>query len=69
MAYQFRNEATAKMSVTMSDSDDKVTLAGVNGTETDANVIMGGISTLLGIVGWSTRDAARVVTQDVEETT
>lgn len=69
MAYQFNNEVAAKMSVTMSDSTDKITLAGVNGRETDANVIMGGISTLLGIVNWSARDAARIVTQNVEETT
>lgn len=69
MAYQFSNEASATMKVTMSDSTDVINLKGVNGRETDANVVMGGISTLLGIVGWSTRDAARVVTQNVEETT
>lgn len=69
MAYEFQNEPVAKMSVTMSDSADRITLPGVNGSETDANIIMGGISIMLGIVGWDTRDAARIVTQDVEETT
>ncbi len=67
MAYQFTNEIVAKMKVT-DDSGTDITLNGINGRENDANIIMGGISTLFDIVGWSAENAVRVVNQDVEET-
>ncbi len=67
MAYQFSNEIVAKMKVT-DDSDNDITLNGINGQETDANVIMGGINTLFDIVGWGTQNAIRIVNQDVQET-
>ena len=68
MAYQFVNRSTGKSQVT-AENDSTFTLAGINTSTTDANVIMGGLSTLLDIVGWTVQDANRVVTQDIEETT
>lgn len=68
MAYQFVNRSTGKSQVT-DENDSTFTLAGINTSTTDANVIMGGLSTLLDIVGWTVADANRVVTQDIEETT
>lgn len=68
MAYQFVNRSTGKSQVT-DENDSTFTLAGINTSTTDANVIMGGLSTLLDIVGWTVQDANRVVTQDIEETT
>lgn len=68
MAYQFVNRSTGKSQIT-DENDSTFTLAGINTSTTDANVIMGGLSTLLDIVGWTVQDANRVVTQDIEETT
>ncbi len=68
MAYQFTNEIVAKIKVT-EDSGSDITLNGVNGRETDANVIMGGVSSLFDIVGWRVTEATRIVNQDIEETT
>ena len=68
MAYQFVNRSTGKSQIT-DENASTFTLAGINTATTDANVIMGGLSTLLDIVGWTVADANRVVTQDIEETT
>ena len=66
MAYQFANRTTGKSQIT-DDSNTDITLNGINTTTTDANVIMSGLTQLLGLVGWTIRDANRVVTQDIEE--
>jgi len=66
MAYQFTNRTTGKSQIT-DDSDAAITLNGINTTTTDANVIMSGLTQLLGLVGWTIKDANRVVTQDIEE--
>lgn len=68
MAYQFVNRSTGKSQIT-DENASTFTLAGINTSTTDANVIMGGLSILLDIVGWTVQDANRVVTQDIEETT
>lgn len=68
MAYQFVNRSTGKSQIT-DENDSTLTLNGINTATTDANVIMGGLSILLDIVGWTVQDANRVVTQDIEETT
>ena len=70
MAYEFENQIVAKMKVSEDSSgQEAITLSGVNGQETNANSIMGGISTLLDIVGWNAGYAVRIVNQQVEETT
>ncbi len=69
MAYEFSNEIVAKMKVAEDASgQDALTLSGVNGHETDANIIMGGISILFGIVGWEAGYGQRILNQDVVET-
>lgn len=68
MAYQFVNRSTGKTQVT-DTQNATFSLAGINTTTNDANQLMSGLTTLLGIVGWTIADVNRVVTQDVEETT
>lgn len=69
MAYEFSNEIVARMKVAEDASgQEAITLSGVNGQETNANSIMGGISALLDIVGWNAGYAVRIINQDVEET-
>lgn len=70
MAYEFSNEIVAKVKVSEDASgQDAITLNGINGRETDANIIMGGVSALFGIVGWNVGAVTRVINQDVQETT
>lgn len=66
MAYVFSNQTLAKATIT-DEQDNKFTMQGINAAETDANVIMGGMSTLLSIVGWDIKDAMRIINQDIEE--
>lgn len=66
MAYQFNNQYTAKAKVT-DETMSEFTLTGINGVTNDATAIMGGLSILLDVVGWTVADAQRVVTQDIEE--
>lgn len=66
MAYVFSNQIVGKIKVT-DDQDNDITLSGINGRETDANIIMGGVSLLFDIVGWQVTDAARTITQDIQE--
>lgn len=66
MAYTFKNQAVGKATITDEESN-KISLAGINTKNDDANVMMGGLSIMLSIVGWGIQDASRIVTQDVEE--
>lgn len=66
MAYQFTNQNTAKATI-QDDTQTKFTLTGINGKTNDADAVMGGLSTLLDIVGWGIQDVQRIVTQDIEE--
>lgn len=66
MAYEFNNQYTAKAKIT-DETETNFTLTGINGKTTDATAVMGGLSTLLGVVGWTIADAQRIVTQDIDE--
>lgn len=66
MAYEFSNQYTAKAKI-RDETDSEFTLTGINGVTTDATAVMGGLSYLLDIVGWSVQDAQRIVTQDIDE--
>ncbi len=66
MAYEFTTQNVAKASIT-DELDSKFTLTGINGRTTDATAVMGGLSIMLDIVGWTVADASRIVTQDIEE--
>lgn len=66
MAYIFSEEVLAKLKVT-DDEGNEFTLNGVAGRENSADSIMGGLSIMLDIVGWSVQDAVRIVNQDIVE--
>lgn len=66
MAYEFNNQYTAKAKIT-DETSTEFTLTGINGRTTNADAVMGGLSILLDVVGWSVADAQRIVTQDIEE--
>lgn len=66
MAYEFTNQNTAKAKIT-DETMSEFTLTGINGVTNDADAVMGGLSTLLDIVGWTVADAQRIVTQDIDE--
>lgn len=68
MAYEFKNQYTAKAKIS-DDQENDFTLTGINGMTTDATAVMGGLSILLDIVGWGIQDAQRIVTQDIDEVT
>lgn len=66
MAYQFTDEYIAKAKI-VDELDNEFTLTGINGKTNDATAVMGGLSLMLDIVGWTINDAYRIVTQDIEE--
>ncbi len=67
MAYVFQTNKDATMKTTVLGKN--INLAGVDGVQNDANVIINGVNQLYGIVGWDNQfvatDAKRVVTQNV----
>lgn len=70
MAYQFETQRVASFQLdTYAASGDKQTFRGVDGTQTSADIIVGGIQQLLGIVGWVDRydptDAKRTIDERV----
>lgn len=67
MAYKFVNQQSGKSQVQLQGSTTSFTLNGINTTTTDANVIMEGLTTLLGLVNWTVGEANRITTQDIEE--
>lgn len=73
MAYQFETQKVAsfQLDAYYTGSGNKQTFRGVDGTQTSADVIVGGIQQLLGIVGWVDRydptDAKRTIDERVVE--
>lgn len=72
MAYAFDRQKAASFQLnTYSSTGGKVTYKGIDGTQTDANIIVGGIQQLLGIVGWTNRyeptEAKRTIDERVVE--
>lgn len=66
MGYVFQNQKTGKATFN-DDSDTTYSLNGINSETNDANLVMGGISYLLWIVGWEAQNVVRVVNQDIVE--
>jgi len=69
MSYYFANKAEGKVEIT-DEQNNTYTLKQINSTSnqaTAADSIMGGLSTMLDIVGWQVNDVVRVVNQDVLE--
>lgn len=70
MAYAFETQKVASFQLnTYSATGEKQTFRGVDGTQTSADIIVGGIQQLLGIVGWTDRyeptDAKRTIDERV----
>lgn len=68
MAYQFQTQNTASMKTVLSNTKTEAvskTINGINPTETDANIIMGGLSILFDIGGLNIGESTRTVKQDV----
>lgn len=66
MGYVFNNQVLGKAKITDEQNND-FTLNGVNAREESADSIMGGLSYILDIVGWSIQDATRIINQDIVE--
>lgn len=66
MAYEFSNQILGKVLIT-DEQGNEFTLTKINTQSNDANILMGGLSYMLDIVGWSVQNATRVVNQDVVE--
>lgn len=66
MSYRFENQAVGKVTIT-DEEENKITLSGINARENDANILMGGLSYLFDVVGWTVEDVFRTVNQDVVE--
>lgn len=66
MSYVFSDQIISKAKIT-DEQNNTFTLTGINGTTNDATAVMGGLSYLLDIVGWSVQDAIRIVNQDIVE--
>ena len=74
MSYQFEKEESAKTKAQLLNRDGVVsafwhTLAGINGSQSSADVIVGGLSYLYDIVGWEVKPETivRTVSEDVRE--
>lgn len=72
MSYAFQTQRVANFQLdAYALSGDKQTFKGVDGTQTNANVIVGGIQQLIGIVGWESRydptDAKRTIDERIIE--
>lgn len=67
MAYVFNQQIAGSIKC-VDDNNASHSMNGIKTTETDANVIMGGLSELFGIIGLDIpHDVIRTVKQDVDE--
>lgn len=67
MAYVFNQQISGSIKC-VDENDASFSMNGIKTTETNANVIMGGLSELFGIVGWGVpHDVVRTVKQDVND--
>lgn len=72
MSYAFETQRVASFQLdTYAANGDKTTFRGVDGTQANANIIVGGIQQLLSIVGWESKyeptDAKRTIDERVIE--
>lgn len=66
MAYVFETKSNASVKI-VDETNTNFQLKGINGTTNDADAIIGGLSTMLDIVGWQLTDVTRIVNQDIVE--
>lgn len=67
MAYQFSNVQKASARIYRPNDEGKLTLAGVNGIQTNANNFHTAITGLMGVVGLTASTMERDITQEVED--
>ena len=70
MSYVFSRQKVADFRLNQfAQSTDKMTFNGIDGEQTDANIIVNGVQQLLSVVGWENRydptDAQRTVKERV----
>ena len=70
MSYVFSRQKVADFRLNQfGQSTDKMTFNGIDGEQTDANIIVNGVQQLLSVVGWENRydptDAQRTVKERV----
>lgn len=63
---KFQNQVQSKVIMT-DEENNSYNIAGINGTISSADSVVGGLSAILDIVGWQVNDVVRVVNQDVVE--
>lgn len=63
---KFSNQVQSKVTMT-DEQNNSYNIAGINGTISSADSVIGGLSAILDIVGWQVNDVVRVVNQDVVE--
>lgn len=63
---KFQNQVQSKVIMT-DEQNNSYNIAGINGTISSADSVVGGLSAILDIVGWQVNDVVRVVNQDVVE--
>lgn len=63
---QFENQVKAKVVLT-DELGNTINIAGINGTISSADSIIGGLSAILDVVGWQVNDVVRVVNQSIVE--
>lgn len=63
---KFANQVQSKVTMT-DEQNNSYNIAGINGTISSADSVIGGLSAILDIVGWQVNDVVRVVNQDVVE--
>lgn len=67
MAYQFSNQRKASANIYRPGTTDKFKLNGINGAQTNADNFHTAITGLLTVVGLTTQQMERSITQEVEE--
>ena len=63
---KFQNQVQSKVIMT-DEENNSYNIAGINGTISSADSVVGGLSAILDIVGWQVNDVVRVVNQNVVE--
>lgn len=65
---KFSNQVQSKVTMT-DEQNNSYNIAGINGTISSADSVIGGLSVILDVVGWQVNDVVRIVNQDVVEGT
>lgn len=67
MAYNFSTQITGSTKAKIVGESKEHTLNGITARNSDANVVMAGLSTMYGLVGWTIQDIDSAVTRTSKE--